>query len=220
MLAAAVGSARAAGLLTEFGESVTFRHQIVARVLHDATPRALRVMLHRSFAQRLADGAGAPEAVVTQLLAAQAPVDHAMGDWLVANIEVAAERSPRTALDLLRHVCGQPALDARTRLALTAWLARLLDRLDHGAAAEADWVAARTTDAAVDAEMRWIVARGHERAGDFDVAADVARWVLGARRAPDPWPHRFRELLARLRTWQGGAPTQPHDRTATGFHPR
>ncbi len=219
-LLAAVRSARAAGFLTEFGESVTFRHQIVARVLHDATPRALRVMLHRSFAQRLAEHADAPDAVVAQLLAGPVPLDGAMCDWLVANIAIAAERAPRNALDLLRQVCRQPGLDPQARLALTASLARLLVRLEQGAAAEADWVAARTPDAALEAEMRWIVALSHERRGDFDAAAEVARWVLGARRAPDVWLSRFRELFARVRPLQGGTPTQPHERTVTGCYIR
>src|SRR5262249_43563199 len=163
-----------------------------------ATPRALRVMLHRSFAQRLAEHADAPDAVVAQLLAGPVPLDGAMCDWLVADIAIAAQRAPRNALALLRQARPHPRphpparLDPRARLALAASLARLLVRLEQGAAAEADWVAARTPDAALEAEMRWIAALSHERRGDFGAAAEVARWVLGARRAPDVWLSRFR----------------------------
>jgi hypothetical protein len=116
---------------------------------------------------------------------------------------------------MLKRVRTEYALDEETRLDLTAWLARLLDRQRENAVAEAGWVAARTTDVRLEAEMQWIMACSHDRQGEHVAAADVARAVLSARRLPEPWLHRFRSLIDRLRPHLPGEPTAPHlSRTA------
>lgn len=213
----AVRRTRAAGFLTEFGDTLTFRHAIVARVLHDGTPGALRTLLHRSFAERLAEAGGSPERVVAHLLAAGRPLDARTAAWMARNVQTAAERTPKATLDLLRAARQQGSLDTTTRLPLTAWEARLLFRMDRNAVAEAEWVAARATDPGLEAEMRWIVALSHERQGDYEAAAAAARWVLSGRRAPEEWLTRFRDLLDRLRPQMGGSPTKPHSATVTSF---
>jgi DNA-binding SARP family transcriptional activator len=216
-LLGAVAEARAAGFLSESADTMTFRHAIVARVLHDGTPNALRIMLHRSFAEQLARAGMAPRQVIAQLIAGPVPLDAEMSAWLVSNVEVAAERSPRETVNILQLAHQQPGLRPETRLQLTAWLARLLFRLDLPVAQPAGWVAARSTDTAVEAEMRWMVALAHERRGESAKAAEVARWVLSARKAPEDWLDRFRELLARIRPRMGGLPTRPHEPTETGY---
>ncbi|MEV8504917.1 BTAD domain-containing putative transcriptional regulator [Actinoplanes sp. NPDC051475] len=212
----AVRAARAAGLLTTSTETMTFRHRIVARALREGTPAALRAMLHRSFAEQLAAAGTAPARVVGQLLAGSAPLSAEMCAWLARNIDAAAEQSPREAVDLLRRACLQPGLESANRLRLTAALARLLFRLERPATEPAEWVAARTQDTELEAEMRLLAALSHERAGDVEQAAAVARWVLGAQRAPEPWLERFRDLMARIRPRMTGIPTKPHEQTVTG----
>ncbi|WP_433724175.1 BTAD domain-containing putative transcriptional regulator [Actinoplanes sp. CA-051413] len=207
--------ARAAGVLTDDPETLVFRHRIVARVLHESTPAALRIMLHRSFAEKIAQVGGAPERVVGQLLAGPVPLDSSASRWLAEHIEQLSARAPQVAISMLKRVRTEYALDEETRLDLTAWLARLLDRQRENAVAEAGWVAARTTDVRLEAEMQWIMACSHDRQGEHVAAADVARAVLSARRLPDPWLHRFRSLIDRLRPHLPGEPTAPHlSRTA------
>jgi DNA-binding SARP family transcriptional activator len=209
-LAEAVRPARETGLLTGSGESLTFRHGIVARVLHESTPAALRIVLHRSFAQKIAKNGGAPERVVSQLLAGPVPLDAAASRWLKEHIEQLAGRAPQVAVSMLKRVRTEYALDNDTRLELTAWLARLLYAQRANAVAEAGWVAARTTNPQLEAEMQWITACSHDRLGEYVAAADVARAVLSAHRLPAPWMDRFRLLISRLRPHLPGEPTVPH----------
>ncbi|GGK78824.1 BTAD domain-containing putative transcriptional regulator [Mangrovihabitans endophyticus] len=216
-LSGPITAARAAGFITASGETITFRHRIVARVLHDSTSTGLRTMLHRSFADRLAAAGVAPHRVVSQLLAASTPLGAEMSAWMARHIEAAIEQSPREAVELLRRAHLQSDLPATDRLYLTASLARLLFRLGQLPTGPAEWVAARTPDAGLEAEMRLLVARASERSGDINRAAEVARWVLGAGRAPEPWMEKFRDLVARLRPQMSGVPTKPHDQTVTGY---
>jgi len=202
--------ARAAGVLTDEEETLAFRHRIVSRVLHESTPAALRIMLHRSFAGKIAEVGGAPERVVGQLLAGPVPLDGAASRWLAQHVEQLSARAPQVAVSMLKRVRTEYALDEETRLGLTAWLARLLDKQHENAVAEAGWVAARTTDVELEAEMQWIMASSHDRQGEHVAASDVARSVLSARRLPEPWLHRFRMLIARLRPHLPGEPTTPH----------
>jgi DNA-binding SARP family transcriptional activator len=207
--------ARIAGVLTDDPQTMVFRHRIVSRVLHESTPAALRIMLHRSFAGKIAEVGGPPERVVGQLLAGPVPLDSGASRWLALHIEQLSVRAPQVAVSMLKRVRTEYALDEETRLGLTAWLARLLDRQRANAVAEAGWVAARTTDVELEAEMQWIMACSHDRQGEHVAAADVARSVLSARRLPQPRLNRFRTLITRLRPHLPGEPTAPHLDRAT-----
>ncbi|WP_213453734.1 BTAD domain-containing putative transcriptional regulator [Rhizomonospora bruguierae] len=163
----ALAPARRAGVLPETGPRLALRHRIVGRVLHQVTPASLRVMLHRSFAEKIAAAGGPPERVVTQLLAGPVPLDGWPSRWLDEHVEDLGARAPGLAVAVLRRARAQYTIEHDTRVALTAWLARLLFRSNRNAVAEADWVAVRTEDAALAAEMRWIVAAAHGRREQF-----------------------------------------------------
>jgi DNA-binding SARP family transcriptional activator len=208
----ALAPARAAGLLEEIETGLVFRHPIVARVLLEGTPTALRVMLHRSFAEKIAAAHGAPERVVAQLLAVPIPLDGWSSRWLTRHVEELGTRAPMAAIAMLQRARVQHNLDHDVQVGLTAWLARLLFRTGRNALAEAGWVAARATDEMLEAEMRWIVAATHEGRGDYNAAAEVIRSVLSSRRAPQPWQQEFLSLLERLRPKLPGDPTEPHMR--------
>jgi DNA-binding SARP family transcriptional activator len=160
-----IEEALTSGLIVRTGPGLRFRHPIVRRVLHDATPTALRVMVHREFAEKLAAVDGGPERVIAQLLAGPVPVDRWVGQWLVAFAATICVRLPDAAVKVLRHATAQPYLEPWAREKLTAHLARLLFRLGLPAEAEAGWVAARTEDADLRAEMRWIIAVLRHRGG-------------------------------------------------------
>ncbi|KXK60076.1 hypothetical protein AWW66_20890 [Micromonospora rosaria] len=209
-LARVLAPALADEVLTTDGDRLLFRHRIVARTLHESTPAALRITLHRSFAERLAAADAPAEQVVAQLLAGEVPLDGRLGGWLAEHVEELAERAPRTALAVLRQAHVRYALDPDQRLLLTAWLARLLLRQQQVATAEAGWVAARTTDPDLRGEMRWVAAHTHERRGEFEAAAEIAHAALRERRITPQWLHRLRTLLARVRPHLPGQPTMPH----------
>jgi len=209
-LARELDPALAAGVLTRSGDRLAFRHRVVARTLHEGVPAALRITLHRTFAERIAAGGGPSDQVVAQLLTGDVPLDDSVGAWLVEHVERVAERAPRIAIAVLRRAGAQAGLDPELRLSLNVWLARLLLRQDDNAAAEAGWVAARTTDPELEGEMRWIAARAHERRGQFEAAAEIARAALRERRVAPYWMDRMRTLVTRVRPELPGNPTVPH----------
>ncbi|MBL7253217.1 AAA family ATPase [Paractinoplanes lichenicola] len=198
-VAAALLPARDAGLLILDGDRAEFRHRVVARTLHEGTPGALRVALHRSFADRLAAAGGPPELVVAQLLAGDVPLDDNVATWLATHVEPLAWRAPQIAVTVLQRVRAHHGLAPERRLPLTAWLARLLLREHRNAAAEAGWVAARTTDPDLEGEMRWIAARSHEQRGRFETAAEIARAALREQRIAPLWAEALETLLTRVR---------------------
>jgi hypothetical protein len=214
-LARVLDPALRAGILTTEGERLVFRHRVVARVLHEGTPAAVRVTVHRSFADRIAAAGGPPEQVAGQLLAGEVPFDRALADWLVGHVEALAERAPGIALSALRRARAQQAADPAQRLVLTAWLARLLLRGDSAAEVEASWVAARTTDPELEGEMRWVAATSHERRGDFQAASDVAWAAVRERRIPPRWMERLRAVIGRARPHLAGEETQPYSARTT-----
>ncbi len=152
-----------AGVLTLAEGRIAFQHRVVARVLQDDTPSALRVMLHRSFAERLAEADAPAERVLAQLIAGPVPIEGERAHWLTQHIEQLAERAPQLAVTALQRARAEFAVTSQQRLVLTAWLARLLLRLGRNGAAEAEWVAGRTTDPQLAAEMRWTAAVTYER---------------------------------------------------------
>lgn len=187
-----------AGVVAIIGDRLTFRHPVVTRVLHEGTASALRVLLHRSFAERIAGAGGPPERVVTQLLADAVPLDVTLTRWLTTHVEQLTTRAPRITVTILQRAHAQCTVPPADRMTLTIWLARLLLRLGRNCAAEAGWVASRTDDLDVEGEMRWMVALTYEKRGEHQTAADIARSVLHDRRVPAPWLDRFRLMQARL----------------------
>ena len=194
----AIESALESGLLIENGLSLELRHPLVRRVLHEAVPTALRVMVHREFAEKLATAGIGPQRVLAQLSAGPVPVDAWVADWLIRNAEQISIELPEQAVAVFRHATAQPNLDAEVRELLTAYLSRVLFR--HGDAADvpAGWVAARTTDPRLRAEMRWMIAVVHHRRGDDREALRVIEQSLSADDVPSPWPTRFRVLISHL----------------------
>ncbi len=194
----AVESALDSGLLVENGPRFELRHPIVRRVLHDATPTALRVMVHREFAARIAAADGRLDRVGGQLIAGPVPIDAWVERWLTEHAEQIAVYLPDRAVATFRSATARPGLDPRVREVLTAQLARLLFQHGDSAEGEAGWVAARTTDPGLRAEMRWIIAVGHHRRGEDSAALAVVRQSLHDEGLPQLWSHRYRALLTHL----------------------
>ncbi|WP_020664875.1 BTAD domain-containing putative transcriptional regulator [Amycolatopsis benzoatilytica] len=197
-LVGAVEEALAAGVLTESGDQLAFRHPLLRRVLYEKTPAAMRVALHRQLAEALDRAGAGPDRVAEQLSAAPAQVDPWVAAWLVEHIGTVAAQSPRMAVDLLKQVVKQTALPASAREPLTATLARLLFWLGREPEAEARSVVARTEDSRQAAEMRWILAYIYYRRGEFaEASAEVGR-TLADPRVPEMWRGRHETLRATI----------------------
>jgi hypothetical protein len=113
-LIGAVQEALSAGVLTEAGgERLAFRHPLVRRVLHRSTPTALRLMLHRQFAEKLA-ATGAVTRVAEQIVAAGEPADPWVTAWVAAHLDVLRSRAPDEVVRaLLARSPGPPPLQRR-----------------------------------------------------------------------------------------------------------
>jgi hypothetical protein len=113
-LIGAMQEALSAGVLVEIdGERLAFRHPLVRRVLHDGTPAALRLMLHREFAEKLAVATGSVTRVAEQLLAGPFPLDAWAHHWLAGNVNTLNTRAPQLATALLGHARGGPPAPRR-----------------------------------------------------------------------------------------------------------
>lgn len=194
---AAVLEALVGGVLTSPDDRLEFRHPVVRRALYDHTPAGVRVALHRQFADAMARFGCRADRVAEQLIAAGAPIEPWVLDWVPAEIGALATRTPQSALRLLRLAAGSAAADAETRDALTTVETRLQFWLGGEPMAEAASVAARTTDPFRAAEMRWIVAYLHYRRGDIPAAITG---VQDALRDP-PCPRRGASTTNRCCRW-------------------
>ncbi|WP_033346220.1 AfsR/SARP family transcriptional regulator [Catenuloplanes japonicus] len=198
----------AAGVLTRSGDRVAFRAPVAARTLHDGAPVVLRVMLHRTAAERLAAAGASPERVAAQYLNGRVPFDAPVRAWLLTVVARLSAGAPGVALSALQRA-GTELMPEDDRLHLTAWTARVQHRLHGDTIVAATWVATRTTDRDLEAEMRWLIARTHERRGSYESAAEVAHAVFRERTAPPAWLDRFHMLLARVRPALPGRATDP-----------
>ena len=199
----------AAGMLADDGVRLYFPCPVVAEVLHKGTPAVVRAALHQTFAQRIAATGGPPELVVRQLLAEEVTLSGADADWFAGHLADLAEREPALTVTMLRRACVQRSVSPARRLEFTAWLARLLSRLERNAAVEAGWAATRTADPELEGEMRWVMAVSHERRGDAEAAGAVIRAALREGWVSRHWQEELRAVLARLRPLLDGEQTEP-----------
>ncbi|GAA1981993.1 BTAD domain-containing putative transcriptional regulator [Amycolatopsis minnesotensis] len=193
---AAVLEALVGGVLTSPDDRLEFRHPVVRRALYDHTPAGVRVALHRQFADAMARFGCRADRVAEQLLAAGAPVEPWVLDWVPAEIGALATRTPQSALRLLRLAAGSAAAGVEERDALTTVETRLRFWLGGEPMAEAASAAARTTDPGRAAELRWIVAYLHYRRGDIPAAITGVQDALRDPAMPSSWRQHHESLLS------------------------
>ena len=156
----ALGAAVAAGLLTESGDRLAFRHDLVRDAVYTDLPVAVRKGLHRHAGEVLG-AAGAPvERVAGHVALGAEPGDTEAVSWLRRAAHTAAPRAPATAVRLLERALeivdsGDPQRDL-----LSAELIEPL--LSHGRLGDAETLArdvlGRTPGAAVDTRVRTALA--------------------------------------------------------------
>ncbi|WP_203903787.1 BTAD domain-containing putative transcriptional regulator [Virgisporangium aliadipatigenens] len=114
-LVPAAEEALAAGLLVEDGGRLRFRYPVMRRVLYRSTPTALRVMMHRDFAQRIAESGGSAVRVAGHLAAGPVSVDAWIERWLLRHGEALSAAAPDLAEAVFRQALASPLLSARAR---------------------------------------------------------------------------------------------------------
>jgi DNA-binding CsgD family transcriptional regulator/tetratricopeptide (TPR) repeat protein len=197
-LAVAIGEAVAAGVLTESGMDLVFRHGLIQQALAEGLPAGMRAELHRDAAQALAAAGAAAERVAAQLLAAGAELDEWTTGWLAANAHVLVYRAPRPAADLLALAVQQtPATDPR-RETLMEYLAGVLMALARPEQAEplGRELLAGARDPKRQARMAFTLAKALIQSRRRPEALMVIDQALLTASSADAWTARLRAMHA------------------------
>lgn len=161
VLAAPLRTALDARVLTERGDRLAFRHELIRDALYSDLPAALRRGLHRDLARALAAAGQPPGRVATHLLRGAEPGDAEAVRWLHRAAEDATARSPGVAVELLEHALSlaDPDDPVRGRLAADRAVALMLaGRGEEGEAACRDVLATRA-DPEREGVLRWLLLR-------------------------------------------------------------
>jgi predicted ATPase len=131
-LAALLAEARTAGVVTDAGRRLTFRHPLIRTALYDELAVPVRAARHRDAARALWQAGASATRVARQLLPTlderdQDEVDDWVVGWLVDNAAVLVGESSQAALALLRPAVRQLRVDDPCRHPLVAYLGRALD---------------------------------------------------------------------------------------------
>jgi DNA-binding NarL/FixJ family response regulator len=153
--------ARRAGVLTEAGARLAFRHDLVHEALYNELALGVRAGLHRDVARALAAAGASALQVAQHLLLGASPGDAQAVDWLRRAAKQAAPRAPALAGELLARAAelsdpsavGHDLLVAE-RVTALLWSGRVVE-----AEALAAEVLGRAHDPAVEGLLRLARAR-------------------------------------------------------------
>jgi DNA-binding CsgD family transcriptional regulator/tetratricopeptide (TPR) repeat protein len=195
-LADAAKEAVAAGVLSEDGEWLVFRNDVIRQALVDQISPPVQACLHRQAAQLLAQAGAGVEVVARHLIAAPGSVDGWVVDWLAQSPEPMLDVVPEVSAELLtRAVDRLEPRDQRWELLATR-LARVLFRLGRGEQAYelAGALVRHTTDVELSTELRILMLRSASMARRLEEAAAAAEPSVVNGRIPLTW-------RARLSAW-------------------
>jgi DNA-binding CsgD family transcriptional regulator len=168
LMVPALGALLDAGLLTESGDRLAFRHDLVRDAVYHDLPASVRKGLHRQAGAVLAEAGASVERVAGHVALGAEHGDAAAVEWLRQAAQLAAARAPATAVRLLERALeitdpGDPVRDT-----LVAELVEPL--LSTGRLRDAEAVA------------REVLARRHEPGVDVRIRTSLASVLsMGAR---------------------------------------
>ena len=206
-LISAVDEARAAGVLTESGNGLGFRHPLIRAALYDEIPAPVRAAWHRDAGRALAEAGAPADRVARQLLRAvggpggtTGPMDEWVLSWLARTAEPLVGQAPQVAAELLRQAVASSPPGSARHDCLVGPLADALYRV--GDTAGAEQVASRALAHAVEADLvvdlHWTLAECRMRVGRFAESLATLDQAL-ALPGISAW-HRARLLVLAART--------------------
>src|SRR6266511_2546893 len=166
-LAETTEEAAAAGVITEAGQRLAFRHEVIRQVLVDQVPAPLRADLHRDMAQTLVQRGAGMDVVAGHLMAAPDLEDAWVAQWLAGSAESLLYAAPEVSAELLTRAVRPLHHDDPHWEVLASRLARVLFWLgrDDQASEVAGEVLRHTTDVELSAALRILTLRSTLRAG-------------------------------------------------------
>ena len=186
-LVPAVDEAQAAGVLTESGNGLGFRHPLIRAALYEEIPAPVRAAWHREAGRALAEAGAPADRVARQLLPAvggSADTTEPMDDWILRWLGHTAPllvgQAPRAAAELLRHAVAKSPAGSAQHDGLVCRLAEALYRV--GDATEAEQVAslglATTVDHDLLVDLHWTLAQCRTLAGRFSESLSTLNQAL------------------------------------------
>jgi DNA-binding CsgD family transcriptional regulator/tetratricopeptide (TPR) repeat protein len=191
-LAGILADAIAGGVLSDTGERLRFRHELIHQILVEQTPAGIRRALHGEFARLLAE-AGRPVVSVARHLLKLPGLDDWALAWLAAVPEQALFPLPQVTAELLRRAVDSDYENAARWEVLAPRLAEVLfwlGRDDEAAKVAAD-VVARTGNEVLAARMRIQMIRSAGRLGRPGDGLPVVVSSPGDDRLPPLWRARL-----------------------------
>jgi tetratricopeptide (TPR) repeat protein len=199
-----VREAVSAGLLSDSGDQLMFRHDLIRRALAENVPTAVRAALRMQAARALAR-VGAPVDRVAQYLLATDTIDSWVLDWLVEAAEPLTTRAPMMAVELLGRAAARADAEDGRLQALRFQMARALlfagRPEDAEQTAQAAMVANR--DPARDAPLRWLLAQAYFQQGRLREAQIVSEEALASAVLTTAERARFQHFAAQARLTRG-----------------
>jgi len=182
----AVREATAAGVLSESGTGLSFRHPLIRAALYDELPAPIRAAWHREAGRALAEAGAPAERVARQLLpaiggsASTEPMHEWILRWLADTAPLLVGQAPRAAAELLdQAVARSPAGSARHNR-LVCQLAEAL--YQAGDAAESERVTSRALADVVEpdllVDLHWTLAQCRIMAGQCAESLAALRQAL------------------------------------------
>lgn len=171
--------ARTAGVLTDAGDKLSFRHPLIRSALYNDIAAPLRPAWHRDAARALAQAGVPTPRVARQLLHAISvpsadPLDEALLNWTVDAAPSLIAQAPKDAIALLRQAIRRSPANTPRGAILASRLAEALYRAGEGE--EAIQVATRAMtvvenpDILVD--LHWTVSQARAMLGQSDAALE------------------------------------------------
>src|SRR4051794_9101775 len=193
-----------AGLLTESGQQLVFRHALIRQALAENVPTEVRTALHLQAGRALATGGAQVDRVAHYLLAGNC-VDSWVLDWLLQSAEPLVSRAPTLAVEMLTRALSDIESDDKRAQALRFQTARAL--LWAGRPAEAGQIVkaalAASGEARRDAALRWLQAQASFQQGRLRDAQIIAEEALASANLSTVDSARFLHFAAQCRLTRG-----------------
>ncbi|MGW3690136.1 helix-turn-helix transcriptional regulator [Streptomyces sp. NPDC005125] len=186
-LLAVFDEAITAGIVTDRGGKMQFRHALIHQALTSVIPASQRAVQHRDAARALAASGAAMERVAQQLLQAGDGADDWAVGWVTAWATPLAGRAPDVAIELLQRLIEHVDADDPRRAPLEA---RLADAAFHLRRPECIKIVRRLLEHAVAPELRAplasALAHGLSCDGKWDETLAVIDDAVAATEVPSP----------------------------------
>ncbi|MEV6315228.1 AAA family ATPase [Streptomyces sp. NPDC051776] len=184
------------GALTECGDRLAFRHDLIRQALYESTPS--RAASHTAVARALARSGAPVERVAEHLLLGAGYGWDGTVDWLLNNAGTLILRAPALGVELLGQVLKETASDDTRGDTLQLMLAYALlwDGRASDARERAEAALRGLHDNALRAELLWVLVQADTVSGQLEGAAQRTREALAPGTLSPEETLRFQGFLS------------------------